>query len=98
MSHTPSVPFSPADFQVVEFRRYTIVPGGRETFVRYFEHFFPESFQQLGCLALGQGYEAGGPMASAGYAVSVRWKRAPSPAPASITGRCGRSTAPRSTP
>ena len=29
------------DFQAVEFRRYTIKPGGRENFTKYFETYFP---------------------------------------------------------
>jgi hypothetical protein len=41
-------------FDVVEFRRYTIKPGHRDEFVKYFDTFFPEAFQQLGALALGQ--------------------------------------------
>jgi len=28
------------DFQVIEFRRDTIKPGGREHFARYFESYF----------------------------------------------------------
>lgn len=42
------------EFPVVEFRRYTLEPGEREHFVRSFEAWFPEAFQQLGALALGQ--------------------------------------------
>jgi len=42
------------DFQVVEFRRYTIRDGEREHFAQYFESFFPEAFQQLGAIAVGQ--------------------------------------------
>jgi len=42
------------DFQVIELRRYTIKEGEREHFLRYFESYFPESFQQLGAIALGQ--------------------------------------------
>jgi hypothetical protein len=40
--------------QVIELRRYTIKPGQREHFAQYFETYFPEAFQQLGALALGQ--------------------------------------------
>ena len=40
------------DFQVVEFRRYTIRDGEREHFAQYFESFFPEAFQQLGAIAV----------------------------------------------
>jgi hypothetical protein len=49
------------DFQVIEFRRYQIKEGGRARFATYFESFFPEAFQQLGALALGQFYERGNP-------------------------------------
>jgi hypothetical protein len=42
------------DFPVVEFRRYAIRDGERERFARYFESYFPEAFQQLGAMALGQ--------------------------------------------
>ena len=45
----------------MEFRRYTIKAGEREHFARYFEAWFPEAFQQLGALALGQFYERGTP-------------------------------------
>lgn len=44
-------------YQVIEFRRYTIKPGKRAEFATYFEAYFPETFQQLGALALGQGLE-----------------------------------------
>jgi hypothetical protein len=44
-------------FPVIEFRRYTIKPGGRKQFSRYFEAFFPEAFQQLGAMALGEFFE-----------------------------------------
>jgi hypothetical protein len=45
------------DFQVIEFRRYTIREGGREQFAQYFESYFPEAFQQLGAIAVGQFFE-----------------------------------------
>lgn len=45
------------DFQVFEFRRYTIKEGERTHFAQYFESYFPEAFQQLGALAFGQFYE-----------------------------------------
>jgi hypothetical protein len=41
-------------FNVIELRRYTIREGRRDDFARYFETWFPEAFQQLGALALGQ--------------------------------------------
>jgi NIPSNAP len=47
------------DFQVVEFRRYTIRDGEREHFAQYFESYFPEAFQQLGAIAVGQFLERG---------------------------------------
>jgi NIPSNAP len=47
------------DFQVIEFRRYTIRDGGREHFAQYFESYFPEAFQQLGAVAVGQFLERG---------------------------------------
>ena len=47
------------DFQVVEFRRYTIRDGEREHFAQYFESFFPEAFQQLGAIAVGQFLDRG---------------------------------------
>jgi NIPSNAP len=45
------------EFGVIEFRRYTIREGERERFARYFETFFPEAFEQIGALALGQFFE-----------------------------------------
>lgn len=48
-------------FPVIEFRRYTTVEGGQAAFTRYFETFFPEAFQQLGAMALGQFTENGNP-------------------------------------
>jgi hypothetical protein len=42
------------DFQVIEFRRYTIRDGERKHFAQYFESYFPEAFQQLGALAIGE--------------------------------------------
>jgi hypothetical protein len=42
------------DYQVVEFRRYTIKPGQRNNFALYFDTLFPEAFQQLGAMAIGQ--------------------------------------------
>ena len=45
------------DFQVVEFRRYTIKPGEREHFAQYFENYFPEAFEQLGAVAAGSFFE-----------------------------------------
>lgn len=41
------------DFQAIEFRRYTIKPGGRQHFAQYFDTYFPEAFEQLGAIAAG---------------------------------------------
>ena len=46
-----------SDFQVFEFRRYTIKEGEREHFAQYFESYFPEAFQQLGAIAAGSFFE-----------------------------------------
>jgi hypothetical protein len=45
------------DFQVIEFRRYTVKEGEREHFGTYFESYFPEAFEQLGAIAFGQFFE-----------------------------------------
>jgi NIPSNAP len=45
------------DFQVIEFRRYTIREGERQHFAQYFESYFPEAFEQLGALAVGHFFE-----------------------------------------
>ena len=45
------------NFPVVEFRRYTIKDGERRHFAEYFESYFPEAFEQLGAIALGQFFE-----------------------------------------
>ena len=49
------------DFQVIEFRRYTIKEGQRESFARYFDTYFPEAFQQLGAMAAGSFLERAHP-------------------------------------
>jgi len=41
------------DFQVLEFRRYTVKAGERPHFVEYFDSYFPEAFQQLGTIVAG---------------------------------------------
>jgi hypothetical protein len=46
-----------SDFQVFEFRRYTIKEGEREHFAQYFESYFPEAFQQTGAIAAGSFFE-----------------------------------------
>ncbi|MBO0695643.1 MAG: NIPSNAP family protein [Verrucomicrobia bacterium] len=50
------------DFQVIEFRRYTIKGGEREHFAEYFESYFPEAFQQMGAIAFGQFFERKNPV------------------------------------
>jgi hypothetical protein len=42
------------DFEVIEFRRYTIKEGEREHFAQYFQNYFPEAIQQLGAIVFGQ--------------------------------------------
>lgn len=49
------------DFQVIEFRRYTVKEGERENFARYFESYFPDAFQQLGAICFGQFMERKNP-------------------------------------
>jgi len=49
------------DFQVIEFRRYTIKQGERERFAEYFESYFPEAFQQIGAIVFGQFFERKNP-------------------------------------
>lgn len=49
------------EFQVIEFRRYTITPGGQQDFASYFQSYFPEAFEQLGAIAFGQFTERGNP-------------------------------------
>src|SRR6185437_6186976 len=43
-----------SNYQVVELRRYDIAPGQRDRFVRYFDAYFPEAFEQLDCMVFGQ--------------------------------------------
>src|SRR5947209_5222978 len=50
------------DYPVIEFRRYTVKEGEREHFATYFETYFPEAFQQLGALAIGQFVERDKPL------------------------------------
>ena len=50
------------DFQVIEFRRYTIKEGEREHFAEYFESYFPEAFQQMGAIVFGQFFERRNPV------------------------------------
>ena len=46
-----------ADFNIFEFRRYTIKEEQRQHFARYFDSYFPEAFQQLGAIAAGSFFE-----------------------------------------
>jgi len=50
------------DFQVIEFRRYTVKEGEREHFAEYFESYIPEAFQQMGAIAFGQFFERKNPV------------------------------------
>ncbi len=43
-----------SDYPVIELRRYDIAPGQRDRFVRYFDAYFPEAFEQLDCMVFGQ--------------------------------------------
>lgn len=49
------------DYQVVEFRRYVTADGERANFVKYFDAYFPEAFEQLGAMVFGQFTERGNP-------------------------------------
>lgn len=49
------------DYQVVELRRYTTSHGGRARFTSYFDTYFPEAFEQLGAMVLGQFLPRGQP-------------------------------------
>jgi hypothetical protein len=46
-----------SNFQVLEFRRYTIQEGEREHFAQYFDAYFPEALQQLGTIVAGDFFE-----------------------------------------
>lgn len=46
-----------SDFQVLEFRRYTIKEGEREHFAQYFDTYFPAALQQLGTIVAGDFFE-----------------------------------------
>jgi hypothetical protein len=46
-----------SNFQVLEFRRYTIKEGEREHFAQYFDAYFPEALQQLGTIVAGDFFE-----------------------------------------
>jgi NIPSNAP protein len=49
------------DYQVIEFRRYVTAPARRADFIRYFDAYFPEAFEQLGAMVFGQFAERGHP-------------------------------------
>src|SRR5437870_4699013 len=42
------------DFQIIEFRRYTIKPGQRQHFAEYFDSYFPDAFEQMGAIVFGE--------------------------------------------
>ncbi|MGH8199370.1 MAG: NIPSNAP family protein [Steroidobacteraceae bacterium] len=46
-------------YDVIELRRYPIAPGKRPEFVKYYEAWFPEAFEQLGVLVFGEFLERG---------------------------------------
>jgi hypothetical protein len=50
-----------SDFQVLEFRRYTIKEGEREHFAQYFDTYFPEALQELGTIVAGDFFERKNP-------------------------------------
>jgi hypothetical protein len=50
------------DFQVIEFRRYTVKESEREHFAQYFESYFPEAFEQMGSIVFGQFFERKNPI------------------------------------
>ena len=54
-------PTVPHDFRVFEFRRYTVAAGTRERFATYFDAYFPEAFEQVGAIAVGQFLERKNP-------------------------------------
>ncbi|MGB3463519.1 MAG: NIPSNAP family protein [Rhodanobacter lindaniclasticus] len=47
------------NYQVVEFRRYVTADGELTHFVKYFDAYFPEAFEQLGAMVFGQFTERG---------------------------------------
>ncbi|GLH72816.1 hypothetical protein GETHLI_13180 [Geothrix limicola] len=49
------------DYPVIEFRRYVTKEGERPHFVKYFDTYFPEAFEQLGAMVFGQFLERGNP-------------------------------------
>src|ERR1700685_1220100 len=51
-----------SSFPVIEFRRYTVKEAERTHFAQYFEAYFPEAFQQMGAMVLGQFLDQGNPL------------------------------------
>ena len=49
------------NFQVIEFRRYTIKEGEREHFAQYFDTYFPDALEQTGQLIFGEFFERQNP-------------------------------------
>ncbi len=49
------------DFQVIEFRRYSVKDGERQHFAERFESYFPEAIQQLGAIVFGDFLERDNP-------------------------------------
>lgn len=49
------------DFQVIEFRRYSVKDGERQHFAERFESYFPEAIQQLGGIVFGDFLERNNP-------------------------------------
>lgn len=58
-------------YPVVELRRYDIAPGQRDRFVRYFDTYFSEAFEQLGCMVFGQFEDRAAPRRSSGCAATT---------------------------
>lgn len=58
-AQTSVTPFD--SYQVVELRRYDTAPNQRARFVSYFDAYFPEAFEQLGCMVYGQFYDRSAP-------------------------------------
>lgn len=51
----------PHGFTVFEFRRYVVTDGSRDAFAANFDAFFPEAFEQVGAISVGQGLERKNP-------------------------------------
>ena len=79
------------DFQVIEFRRYTIKPGGREDFTKYFETYFPGAIEQAGAITPVLSSSARIKTASHGFVAFTRLTSARRRTPLSMPGQFGRS-------